>query len=157
MESSRTRSSRGTQEEACYDSMDMDESVVSDSRSRTRGATRGGGAATQQDSSPRTVTVVALASLQTASGSFPPGPLASLLGLEEGELGGEGGSTALALAWLEEREAGREEEWQLVAEKGRRWLEGRGEGGLLARAKALLRGEVCPQGHPLQVTRSTEY
>ena len=92
----------------------------------------------------------ALVSLQGFSGAWQwEKGLLVLLGLKEGfvapaGLGGESDrlATALVLAFLEGRLAGKKDEWEMLAEKARDWLAGEvGEGsveGLLGEARKIL-------------------
>lgn len=80
--------------------------------------------------------VLAMSSCQAANGSFPPtASLASLLGVSEKEIGSTTWSTALSVAWLVERSPEHEEEWRLVVDKARRWLEDQGEAAMEDRAR----------------------
>lgn len=80
----------------------------------------------------------ALVALQAADGSWDLSrPLAAIIGRRISEIqaalartsaGGDGirraWATALALAWLQLNAADRQDEWRLLADKARRWLEG---------------------------------
>ena len=82
------------------------------------------------------ITVLALSSCQAANGSFPRSPtLTSLFGAALDTNPSVEWSTALAVAWFEERCQGQRDEWELVVDKARRWLVGLGQGGMVDQAR----------------------
>ena len=89
----------------------------------------------RQGAIPR-ITVVALRSCQAANGSFPRSPtLTSLFGAALDTNLSVELSTALSIAWFEERCQGQRDEWELVVDKARRWLVGLGQGGMVDQAR----------------------
>ena len=104
------------------------------------------------------ITVVALSSCQAANGSFPRSPtLTSLFGAALETNPSVEWSTALAVAWFEERCQGQRDEWELVVDKARRWLVGQGMGGMLDQARwgVSSPGVVCSWNFCRSVLRRT--
>ena len=129
--------SADSEEEYEEDSCDM--MAEESAPARTRGGSQPMGRTTndsfRRGGSP-SITVVALSSCQAANGSFPRSPtLTSLFGAALETNPSMEWSTALAVAWFEERCQGQRDEWELVVDKARRWLVGQGMGGMLDQAR----------------------
>ena len=101
------------------------------------------GAALTRTRGGRTNRVLALSSCQAANGSFPRSPtLTSLFGAALETNPSVEWSTALAVAWFEERCQGQRDEWELVVDKARRWLVAQGMGGMVDQARLEIVAEL---------------
>lgn len=145
--------SADSEEEYEEDSCDM--MAEESAPARTRGGSQAMGRTTndsfRRGGSP-SITVVALSSCQAANGSFPrSSTLTSLFGAALETNPSVEWSTALAVAWFEERCQGQRDEWELVVDKARRWLVAQGMGGMVDQARSVLQGKVCALGHAMQM------